>query len=372
MEVLMRNCTVMVLWLCGHCLNAQDTLKLSLLFVGDIMQHESQMKAAYDPASGKYIYDSTFKHIKPIISSADLAIANLELTLAGKPYTGYPAFSAPDELLPAIKDAGFDVLVTANNHSVDKGTRGLERTLRLLDSLDIPHTGTFIDTLDYLNHYPLILERNGIKLSLLNYTYGTNGIRVRPPAIVNPIDTARIRKDLMKAAAQKTDAVIVFFHWGEEYTSMPSDGQKDLAAFCLRHGAKLVIGSHPHVVQPMMWDRAADQVIVYSLGNFISGQRARYRNGGAIAHIDLHKVMRPDSTSTTSVADVSYSLVWVYRAADTQKTFKLIPVDEASDTTLVSGPNSRALMREFVKDARSLLDRENHGIQERGRPPKSN
>lgn len=368
----MRNGVVMLLWLCSHSLLAQDTLNLSLLFVGDIMQHESQMKAAYDPATGTYSYDSTFRHIKPIISSADLALANLELTLAGRPYTGYPAFSAPDELLPAIKDAGFDVLVTANNHSVDKGTRGLERTLRLLDSLGIPHTGTFSDTLEYLNHYPLILERNGIRLSLLNYTYGTNGIRVRPPAIVNPIDTARIRKDLIKAATQKTDAVIVFFHWGEEYVSMPGDDQKNLAAFCLKHGAKLVIGSHPHVVQPMIWDRAADQVVVYSLGNFISGQRARYRNAGAIAHINLRKVTRPDSTTTTSVADASYSLVWVYRAADTRKSFILIPVEGSSDTTLVSGPNSRALMREFVKDARSLLDRENQGIQERRGLPKGN
>lgn len=370
----MKKYAVTLLWLCAqaHGLLAQDTLKLSLLFVGDIMQHESQIKAAYDKVTGVYSYDSTFKLIKPIISAADLAIANLELTLAGKPYTGYPAFSAPDELLPAVKDAGFDVLVTANNHSVDKGTRGLERTLRLLDSLDIRHTGTFSDTLDFLNHYPLILERNGIKLSLLNYTYGTNGIRVRTPAIVNPIDTSRIRKDLMKAAAQKTDAVIVFFHWGEEYISMPGDRQKELAGFCLKLGAKLVIGSHPHVVQPMRWDRATDQVIVYSLGNFISGQRARYRNGGAIAHIDLQKVIQPDHSSFTSVADASYSLVWVYRAADARRTFKLIPVTEDSDTTLVSGPNSRALMREFIEDTRSLLEKENLGVRERGRPPKSN
>jgi hypothetical protein len=121
-----------------------------------------------------------------------------------------------------------------------------------------------------------------------------------------------------------------------------------------------------------MWDRAADQVVVYSLGNFISGQRARYRNGGAIAHVDLHKVILPDSTSATSVADASYSLVWVYRAADARKTFKLIPVHEGSDTTLVSGPNSRALLREFINDTRSLLNRENHGIYERGKQPKGN
>lgn len=346
---------------------AQDTTAIDLVFVGDIMQHESQINAAYNPATGRFDYRGLFDRVKPILSSADIAVGNLECTLAGRPYTGYPAFSAPDELLHAIRDAGFDVMVTANNHSVDKGRSGLERTIRLLDSAGLQHTGTFVDTVDYLNEYPLVLERKGIRLSLLNYTYGTNGIRVRSPNIVNMIDTVRIKEDLGKARRQKTDAIIVFFHWGDEYQQQPTDQQRKVAELCLANGVKLVIGAHPHVLQEMMWDREKDQAVVYSLGNFISGQRVRYRNGGALAHISLEKVRDAQGNSRTRLTDVSYSLAWVYRAANPRRTFELIPITESLDTVTVKGSVSRTLMIEFVNDSRTFLDQENHSVSERAR-----
>src|SRR5689334_15699374 len=115
--------------------NAQDTTKLSLLFFGDIMQHDSQISDAYDPVTKKYNYDPCLQFIRPYIQSADIAIGNLELTLAGPPYKGYPQFSAPDELLYGLMNMGADVLVTANNHCVDTGKKGLERTIMMLDSL---------------------------------------------------------------------------------------------------------------------------------------------------------------------------------------------------------------------------------------------
>jgi poly-gamma-glutamate synthesis protein (capsule biosynthesis protein) len=343
----------------------QDSL--ALVFVGDIMQHESQMKAAYDPARGGYDYRGTFDGVKPWLESADIAIGNLELTFGGKPYTGYPQFSAPDEFLAAIKEAGFDVLVTANNHSVDRGRKGLERTLRLLDSAGLQHTGTFADTLDFLNHYPLILEKKGFRISLLNYTYGTNGIAVRAPNRVNPIDTAQIRKDLERARSQKPDAVIVFMHWGTEYEQAPSAMQQRVASFCLKHGAKMVIGSHPHVLQPMSWDRDRDNVVVYSLGNFISGQRVRYRNGGALLHVTLTKTHAADSSLQVKITDVSYSLAWVYRASDARRSFRMVPVGHPVDSLAVEGPNSRNLFLEFVNDSREFLDRENRAVTERAR-----
>ncbi len=350
----------LILLIIAQAANAQDTTTVSLLFVGDIMQHESQMKAAYNDSTGVYEYAATFDPVKQILSRPDLTIGNLELTLAGKPYTGYPEFSAPDELLPVLRDVGFDVLVTANNHSVDKGRKGLDRTVRLLDSVGIRHTGTFRDTLEYLNEYPLILDRNGIRIALLNYTYGTNGIAVRSPNIVNLIDTLRIETDLRKAAYLKADASIVFFHWGDEYKSMPNDFQKKIAAFCLAKGAKAVIGSHPHVLQPMTWNQETDQLVVYSLGNFISGQRSRYRNGGAMVEVLLQR-----TASGTRIADVSYSLAWVYRAADRKKSFYMVPVVEGVDTVRVHGPNSRAAMKEFIDDARALLGKENVNVRER-------
>ncbi len=367
----MRAAALFILCCWSPGISAQDTLSVSLLFVGDIMQHESQMKAAYNPALDNYSYTSSFEFVKPILAAADVTIGNLELTLGGKPYTGYPQFSAPDELLHAIREAGFDVLVTANNHSVDRGRGGLERTIRLLDSMGIQHTGTFRDTLEWLNDHPLVIQQKGIRLSLLNYTYGTNGISVRAPNLVNQIDTLRIGLDLQKAKAQGTDASIVFFHWGVEYINTPNEVQKKLAAFCLRMGAKIVIGSHPHVIQPMEWNKQTDQIVVYSLGNFISGQRTRYRNGGAMFHLELRKIIKADGTSLLSVSDAAYSLVWVNRASDEQRSFQVLPVSDVGiDSTIVRSHTYRTLMREFILDARTFLDLENKGIPERRPAPR--
>ena len=132
-----------IFFLCTSSLHAQTTSKLSMLFTGDIMQHQVQIETAYNPKLGRYDYQPCFKFIKPILSAADLTIGDLEVTLAGPPYTGYPIFSSPDELLATLKDSGFDVLVSANNHALDRGKKGLERTIDQLDSAGMPHTGTF-------------------------------------------------------------------------------------------------------------------------------------------------------------------------------------------------------------------------------------
>src|SRR5687768_2311086 len=151
--------------------HAQDTTRLSLLFLGDIMQHDSQIADAYNKTTGAYDYRPCFQYIKPYIEAVDVAIGNLEVTLAGPPYKGYPQFSAPDALLVALKDLGLDVIVTANNHSVDRGRKGVDRTIVMLDSLNIPHTGTFRTQAEKDNTHPLIIERQGFRLAILNYTY---------------------------------------------------------------------------------------------------------------------------------------------------------------------------------------------------------
>ncbi|HEX8060291.1 MAG TPA: CapA family protein, partial [Cyclobacteriaceae bacterium] len=158
--------------------SAQDTTKLSLLFIGDIMQHDTQISAAFDPVTKKYNYNECFQNVKSVFESADMTIGNLELTLGGPPYKGYPAFSAPDDLIGALTWSGVDVLVTANNHCLDRGRKGLERTVAVLDTFGIPHTGTFVDSAHRAKTYPLLLGKNGFKISLLNYTYGTNGLAV--------------------------------------------------------------------------------------------------------------------------------------------------------------------------------------------------
>ena len=153
-----------LLWF-GLSLSAQD--QISLLFVGDLMQHQAQIDAARQ--GDGYNYNDCFRHVKKEISEADMAIGNLEVTLGGKPYRGYPAFSAPDEYLNAIKEAGFDVLLTANNHCLDKGKLGLERTILMLDSLKIHHAGTYRNPEERHKSYPLLIEKNGFRIVLLKY-----------------------------------------------------------------------------------------------------------------------------------------------------------------------------------------------------------
>lgn len=353
---------------------AQDTTKVTLLFTGDIMGHDSQIAAAYDPATGSYDYTSCFQFIKPYIESADVAIGNLELTLAGPPYKGYPQFSSPDVLAATLKDVGFDVLVTANNHSVDRGKKGIERTITTLDSIGIPHTGTFVGETDRLNNYPFIFEKNGFTMALLNYTYGTNGIPVPSPVIVNLIDTVQIGKDLARAKELYPDVIITFLHWGIEYERLPRKEQINVANFCFKHGADLVIGSHPHVIQPMEWKKNEDQFVVYSLGNFVSGQRKQYTDGGTMAYVGLQKIRyKPDSIVTT-IDTTGFYLQWVYRTVDAKKDYYILPVPsfESDPTGFIKDDTSREAFKTFVRDSRDLYSKRNVNVNEiRQIPPDS-
>ncbi len=159
--------------------NSADTIppaRITLLFAGDLMQHKPQINAARTP-EGTYDYSPCFSLVKEQISKADIAIGNLEVPIGGKPYGGYPAFCAPDEYLYAIKEAGFDVLLTGNNHCLDRGKKGLERTILMLDSLQIPYAGTYKNEDERRQRYPLFIRKNGFHIAFLNYTYGTNGIK---------------------------------------------------------------------------------------------------------------------------------------------------------------------------------------------------
>ena len=350
---------------------AQDTTRLSLLFAGDIMGHDSQIASAYDAKGKVYDYTSCFQFVKPYVDSVDLAIGNLELTLAGPPYKGYPQFSSPDALLTTLKDIGFDVLVTANNHCVDRGRKGLERTITMLDSFKIAHTGTFYDSVSRVNDSPLLVEKNGFKLAILNYTYGTNGIPVTKPNIVNHLDTTIMRLDLIEAKNARPDAIIVFTHWGSEYQSLPSKWQKDLTEFCFKHGAQLVIGAHPHVLQPMEWRKDKNQFVAYSLGNYISGQRKRYTDGGAMAYLELEKISYKPDSAVTTIDSAGYYLGWVYRTVDANKDYYLMPVNDRKPDNIVfiKDDESRAAYKVFIEDSRLLFRKYNKGVEEMKRLP---
>jgi poly-gamma-glutamate synthesis protein (capsule biosynthesis protein) len=347
-------------------LRAQDTTRLSLIFAGDIMGHDSQIASAYDPVTKKYDYASCFQFMKPYLEPVDLAIGNLELTLAGPPYKGYPQFSSPDNLALTLKEVGFDVLVTANNHCVDRGKKGLERTVEMLDSFGIAHTGTFVDTVSRMNDYPLLVYKNGFTLAVLNYTYGTNGLPVYKPNIVNLIDTAMIRKDLLKAKASNPDAIIVFTHWGSEYQSLPSQAQKVVAEACFKHGAQLVIGAHPHVIQPMEWRKDKNQFVAYSLGNFVSGQRKRYTDGGSMAYVELQKISFAPDSAITTIDSAGYYLEWIYRTVDAKKDYYMLPVSkvENDSVSFIKDAASKEAFRVFAEDSRALYRKYNKHVNE--------
>ena len=357
---------VLVLLLITVTVHAQDTTRLSLIFAGDIMQHDAQIAEGYDPVTKTYDYTSCFSDIKPLLETADIAIGNLELNLAGPPYKGYPQFSSPDALATAVKYAGFDVVVNSNNHSVDRGRKGVERTIKILDSMKITHTGTFRDTTVRSQTYPLVIEKNGFRLSLLNYTYGTNGIPIPKPVVVNLIDTVQMKSDFAKARNQHTDAIIVFLHWGIENQNLHNKMQTQLAEFCFRQGAKLVIGSHPHVLQPMEWHKEKDQLVIYSLGNFVSNMLNRYQYGGAAVLIDLEKVKDKYEQSKTTIKNASYELEWVYR--DGKGKYHILPlIDFENDTARVAESKARELQKQFANDARGLLGKHNVNINEHTR-----
>lgn len=345
----------------GELLVEQDTAeyKLSMLIVGDLMQHQGQIDAARD-TDGIYRYEETFRYVRDEIISADLAIANFEVTLGGKPYQGYPRFSAPDEYLQASIDAGFDVLLTANNHCLDTRQKGLERTINMMDSLHIPHLGTYKNQEERNNNYPFLIEKNGFRIVLLNFTYGTNGIEVEEPNVVNYMDTAEIAQDIVKAKAMHPDILIAIPHWGIEYVLLPNQQQKQMASWLLEKGVDHVIGGHPHVLQPMELrnkEKNGGNVVVYSLGNYVSNMSKTNTDGGAMLHLDF--VKRGD---TVTLENCSYSLVWVSRPAISgHKNFRIYPIQVADSMLNASERAKRDLFKNNMKE---LLDKYNKDVPE--------
>lgn len=331
---------------------------LKIIFAGDLMGHGPQHKAART-ADSNYDYTPCFRFVEDYIKSADLAILNLEVTLAGPPYTGYPQFSSPRQLAEAAQQAGFDVMTTANNHCLDRGRAGLERTLRVLDTLGIPHLGTYRDRQQRDREHPLIVERNGVRLALLCYTYGTNGIEVQQPNVVNFIDTVQMARDLRLARDKGVDFVITLIHWGIEYALKANAEQEQTARWLLNHGCDAVIGGHPHVVQNFTLDAIPGnnhypEIVVYSMGNLVSNQRDVNCDGGIMIELDLQKTF-----FDTRVTACRYMPYWVHRGTfDGLYQYYIVPSTDAvehPDSYQISGDLLQALQR-FSANTRARLD----------------
>ncbi len=298
--------------------------KVTIAAVGDIMVHLEQIKGALnldDDQGQRYDFSPTFAPIREYIAAADLAIGNLETTLSGadQHYTGYPTFNSPEELALALKDAGFDVLITANNHSLDRREAGIISTIDHLEEAGILNIGT-ARTEAEASVVPILNIRD-IRIALLAYTYGTNGIPLPEgkPFVVNLIDRDRIRQDIGAARERGADFILTYLHFGSEYQRVPNQTQRDLVDFVFAQGADIVLGCHPHVLQPWEFrDLEDDQsggsrrvFAIYSLGNFVSSMTRQHTDTGIILYIDILK--NPD-TGDALLGDVRFVPTWVDRS----------------------------------------------------------
>ena len=325
--------TAFCLAMLGPVWLAAQTDTLRLVFTGDIMGHSPQIASAQVANTRDFDYKPCFQYIKPILQQADLAIGNLELTLPGKPpYTGYPMFRSPDALAVALKDAGLDILVTANNHSNDSHGLGVTNTIRTVEDLGFLQTGTFCNQRDRDAFYPLRVYKNGFKLAFLNYTYDTNGVPTQAPTIVNLIDTVRMGLDLAEARARKPHFIIVVMHWGIEYQLVENAEQRRLARFLIRNGADIVIGMHPHVVQPVRTERVMlpngaqkEAIVAYSLGNFISNQQQPNTDGGILFQVDL---LKTQGSPQVRIGQHGIIPIWryIHKPASGKSTFYALPI----------------------------------------------
>jgi poly-gamma-glutamate synthesis protein (capsule biosynthesis protein) len=315
----------------------EEAKNIVITSVGDIMMHDSQIRSG-SLGNGKYDYSIMFKSIKPYIEKADFALGNLETTLVGsdKKYTGYPMFNAPEVLAKNLKDSGFDMVTTANNHSLDRRFYGVVKTIENLDKAGLLHIGSYKSQQDSESIF--IKDINGIKVAFLAYTYATNGITVPEKFAVNLINMSKISEDIKKAKSLKVDMIIASMHFGIEYKTTQNKTQEDLVNFLFKNGVDVVLGSHPHVLQPMTFKKIKDvygdekdRFVIYSQGNIVANMPQRYKNSGVIINLNIRK----DKTGTT-VEKVDYIPTVVdsyYNSKLKKSTFEILPIFTQNDYT---------------------------------------
>lgn len=307
----------------------------TIVFAGDAMQHQRQLDAAQAASSQRGVYDYTacFADIAPWVSAADYAVVNLETTLGGRNYTGYPCFTTPDSYATALRDAGFDLFLNANNHTLDRGADGLRRTLTVLDSLGVDHTGTYVNATARNGQVPLVKDINGFRVAFLNYTFSTNGIPARDGVVVDMIDKQRIAADIAAARQAGAELVTVIPHWGTEYRLLPDSWQRSMADWLLTQDVDLIIGGHPHVIQPMKVvtdpETGRRRLLVYSLGNFISGMRTTDTRGGAMLSVTLTR----DAEGKARFDCAQYRLVYVVPPSQKTDNYTVRFIDSDADIT---------------------------------------
>ncbi len=345
--------------------NYFQTLNDSLTFadfcaVGDLMCHSVQYQYA-KTQKDSFDFNPVFRYVKNIIKSADFSLGNLETVIAGreKKYSGYPLFNSPFEYLEAIKNAGFDLLFTSNNHCMDRGKSGLINTIEKIKELGLINSGTYKNQNE--RDSILIIDVRGIKAAVLSYTFSTNGIIVPDGGnyLVNVIDTNLIKSDTDRAKKLQPDLILVYFHFGEEYSRMPSAFQKEIVNKTIKYGAGIILGSHPHVIQKLEkfkcnYGKLDSGFAAYSLGNFLSNQRWRYSDAGIILRFTIEKNL---NTRSIKISRFSYVPTWVYKGKiNGRNEFVILPAGEEYFRQYDFLDNSsRLLFKQSILDTQELL-----------------
>lgn len=302
--------------------------------IGDVMCHNTQYWDAYNKETDSYDFSYVFDDISYYTKVADIAVGSLETSFAGKDrgYSNYPRFNSPDALAYDLKDIGIDVISTAGNHCLDMGFSGLSRTIDVLDDADISHLGTYKTQ----EEQDKILYKyvKGLKLAFINYTYGTNGIPVPSDKsfCVNLIDKDLIQKHINIAKAEKADVIVACMHWGTEYRTTPDSTQTELADFLFQNGVDIILGNHPHVLEPMekrivtLEDGTTKEgFVIYALGNFICDQNAENTRNSIILNLTITK----HSDNKITIDKAEYIPIYMYKHNNSStKRMKLIDINK--------------------------------------------
>ena len=312
-----------------------EPINFTMTAIGDTLCHNTQYWDAYNSSTKQYDFSYVYDDIKDYTSSADITIGSLETTFAGEDrgYSNYPVFNSPDSLATGLKDIGVDVISLAGNHALDYGYSGICRTIDVLDNVGISHLGTYKSAED--QDKILIKDVKGVKIAFINYTYGTNGIPVPSdkPYCLNLIDKDLISKQIKQAKEQNVDMIVACMHWGTEYKTSANDEQKELADFLFKSGVDIILGNHPHVLEPMekktitLDDGSTKDVfVVYALGNFTADQRAEITRDSAILNLDITK----DSDGKILINKVSYVPIYMYKnSASKVHKFKILDIEKS-------------------------------------------
>lgn len=304
-----------------------------LLAVGDIMFHMPQINSA--KTENGFDFTPPFKYVKKYIEDADIAIANFETVTAGETlgFSGYPRFNSPKETILGLKSVGFDILSTVNNHSLDKNKEGIIGTINAIEEYGLKNIGTYKDSSRQVH----IHEVNGIKIGFIAYTSSLNGLdsllSKEEHFMLNRIDEQLILSDINRLKTERADIIVGFMHWGYEYFKEPTAYQVELGRKMVDWGVNIVLGSHPHIIQKseIINKNGKDNLIVYSMGNFLSNQRYEtmgnpYTEDGLMVEITLEKNLE---NNDISIKDINYIPTWIHRyKAENRIQYDILPIEE--------------------------------------------